>query len=354
LGPFQAVVFVGTMSGALSGQKMRRRELITLVGGLVATWPLAAYAQEAPKIPQIGVLSGGRGDRTDASLTTIDAFIPALRELGYIEGQNIAFDRKFADGDANRLSALAQELVERKVDAIVVLATPAARAAKRATSAIPIVAIGMADPVGDELVSSLARPGGNVTGTTFLGPELVSKRLQLLKELVPHLARVVVLWHPQAYGERTMAGMFKEIESAAQSMGIKLRNLPVISPAELDGAFAAIATEPADGLIVFPSPMLFSQYARIATLATNNHLPAMYAAREAVAFGGLVSYGVNLPDLSRATAVYLDRILKGAKPSELPVQQPTKFELVINLRAAKALGLTISRDFLLIADEVVE
>jgi len=151
-----------------------------------------------------------------------------------------------------------------------------------------------------------------------------------------------------------MAGMLKEIDSAAESMGIKLRLVPAASPSDLDGAFATIARERAGGLIVFPSPMLFSQYARIATLAANNHLPAMYAAREAVAFGGLVSYGVNLPDLSRATAVYLDKILKGAKPSELPVQQPTKFELVINLKAAKALGLTISRDFLLIADEVIE
>jgi len=333
---------------------MRRRDFIALFGGTAATWPLAAYAQQVPKILQIGVLSGGRGDRTDASLTTLDAFIPALRELGFIEGQSVAFDRKFADGDANRLDVLAKELVERRVDAIVALATPAARAARRATSTIPIVAIGMADPVGDELVSSLARPGGNVTGTTFLGPELVSKRLQLLKEIVPHLSRVVVLWHPQAYGERTMAGMLKEIESAAELIVVELRLVPAMSPADLDTAFAAIASERADGLIVFPSPMLFSQYARIANFAADNRLPAMYAAREAIMFGGLVSYGVNLPDLSRATAVYLDRVLKGAKPSELPVQQPTKFELVINLKAAKAIGLTISREFLLIADEVAE
>lgn len=333
---------------------MRRREVITILGVAMASWPLATYPQQVPKIPQIGVLSGGRGDRTDASLTTLDAFIPALRDLGYVEGQSVAFDRKFADGDANRLDLLAQELVERRVDAIVVLATPAARAARRATSTIPIVAIGMADPVGDELVASLARPGGNVTGTTFLGPELVSKRLQLLKEIVPHLSRVAVLWHPQAYGERTMAGMLKEIESAAETMAVKLRLVPAANPADLDSAFAVIASERADGLIVFPSPMLFSQYARIATFAAGNHLPAMYAAREAIVFGGLVSYGVNLPDLSRATAVYLDKVLKGVKPSELPVQQPTKFELVVNLKAAKALDLKISREFLLIADEVVE
>jgi ABC-type uncharacterized transport system substrate-binding protein len=245
-------------------------------------------------------------------------------------------------------------LVDRRVDAIVALATPAARAAKQATSAIPIIAIAMADPVEDKLVSSLARPGGNVTGTTFLGPELVSKRLQLLKEIVPGLSRVVVLWHPDAYGERTMAGMLKEIESTAQSLRTKLQLVPATSPDDLSSAFAAMTAERSDGLIVFPSPMLFSQYSRIVTFAANNHLPAMYAAREGVELGGLASYGVNLPNLSRATAIYLDKVLKGAKPAELPVQQPTKFELVINLKTAKALGLTISRDFLLIADEVIE
>jgi len=333
---------------------MRRREFVTLVGGTVAAWPLAAHTQPATKVPQIGLLSLGRGDKSDASLATIDAFVPGLRELGYIEGQNIAIDRKFADGDANKLSALAEEFVEHRVDAIVAFATPAARAAKRATSAIPIIGIGMADPIEDELASSLARPGGNVTGTTFLGPELVSKRLQLLKEIVPSLSRVVVLWHPHAYGERTMAGMLKEIESAAQSLGTMLQLVPAASPADLSSAFVTMATERADGLVLFPSPMLFSQYSRIVAFAANNRLAAMYAAREGVELGGLVSYGANLPDLSRATAIYLDKILKGAKPAELPIQQPTKFELVVNLKTARALGLTISRDFLLIADEVIE
>ena len=201
---------------------MQRREFITLIGGAV-TWPLGARAQQATKIPRIGVLSLGRGDKSDASLATLDAFMPALHELGYTEGQNVAFYRKFADGDANKLRRLAQELVDSRVDAIVVLATPAARAVKQATSSIPIIAIGMADPVEDELVSSLARPGRNVTGTAFLGPELVSRRLQLLKEIVPDLSRVVVLWHPHAYGERTMAGMLKEIDSAAQVLGTKLQ-----------------------------------------------------------------------------------------------------------------------------------
>ena len=215
---------------------MRRREFITLLGGAAAAWPLAARAQQATKIRQVGILSLGRGDKSDASLTTLDAFVPALRELGYTEGQNIAFDRKFADGDANKLSRLAQELVDSRVDAIVVFATPAARAVKHVTSSIPIIAIAMADPVEDELVTSLARPGGNVTGTAFLGPELVSRRLQLLKEIVPRLSRVVVLWHPRAYGERTMASMLKEIEIAAQSLGTKLQLVPAGSPDDLGNA----------------------------------------------------------------------------------------------------------------------
>jgi len=333
---------------------MKRREFIALLSGAAVAWPLAAQTQQTTRIPQIGVLSLGGGGKSDASLKTLDAFVVALRELGYTEGQNIAFDRKFADGDANKLSGLAQQLTEHRVDAIVALATPAALAAKRATSVIPIVAIGMADPIGDELASSLARPGGNVTGTTFLGPELVSKRLQLLKEIVPGLSRVVVLWHPRAYGERTTAGMLKEVENAAQSLGAKFQLVPAAGPADLDNAFVAMTAERSDGLIVFPSPMLFSQYSRIVTFAAENRLPAIYAAREGVELGGLVSYGVNLPDLSRATAIYLDKILKGAKPAELPIQQPTKFELVINLKTARALDLTISRDFLLIADEVIE
>jgi putative ABC transport system substrate-binding protein len=333
---------------------MKRRGFIKLVGGAVMAWPFAAHAQQATKMPRVGLLSLGGGDKSDASLATLNAFVPALKEHGYTEGQNIAFDRKFADGDANKLVRLAQELVDSQVDAIVTLATPAARAVKQATSSIPIIAIGMADPVEDELVSSLARPGGNVTGTAFLGPELVSRRLQLLKELVPRLSRVAVLWHPRAYGERTMAGMLKEIDSAAQSLGTRIQLASAADPDELGGAFAAITRERSDGLILFPSPMLFSQYSRIVTFAANNRLPAMYAAREGVELGGLVSYGVNLPDLSRATAAYLDKILKGAKPAELPVQQPTKFELVINLKAARALDLTISRDFQLIADEVID
>jgi putative tryptophan/tyrosine transport system substrate-binding protein len=202
---------------------MRQRDFIRLASGAAIAWPPPARAQQTMNMLRVGVLSLGSGDKSDASLTTLRAFVPALKELGYTEGQNIVFDWKFADGDATNLSRLAHELVDNRVDAIVTLATPAARAVKQATSSIPIIAIGMADPVEDELVSSLARPGGNVTGTAFLGPELVSRRLQLLKELVPGLSRVAVLWHPRAYGERTMDGMLKEIDRAAQSLGIKAR-----------------------------------------------------------------------------------------------------------------------------------
>jgi putative ABC transport system substrate-binding protein len=332
---------------------MRRREFITLSGSAVAVWPLAAPAQHTKK-RRIGVLSFGRGDKSDASLATIDAFLSGMRELGYTEQQNIAFDRRFADGDANKLDELAQQLVEQRVDAIVALSTPAVRASRRASSTIPIVGIGMADPVEDGLASSLGRPEGNVTGTTFLGPELVSKRLQLLKEMVTGLSRVAVLWHPRAYGERTMAGMLKEIDSAAQSLGTQLHFVPADRPVDLDNAFAAMAAEHADALIVFPSPMLFSQYSRIVTFAADNHLPAMYAAREAVDLGGLVSYGVNLRGMSRATATYLDKILKGATPAELPIQQPTKLELVLNLKTARALGLNVALQLQQFADEVIE
>jgi len=333
---------------------MRRRDFIKLVAVCAAARPLAAYAQQAVKIARIGILAPNRAGESDPSLIMLNAFVAALQELGYTDGQNIVFERKFASGDVNRLRALANELVEQRVDIIVAISTTAARAAKQATSAIPIVAIGMADPVEDELVASLARPGGNVTGTAFLGPELVSRRLQLLKELVPRLSRAAVLWHPLAYSERTMMGMLKEIEGAANTLGTKLQFVPAAGAGDLEPGFAAMVRERAEAVIIFPSPMLYGQYARIVDLAASSRLPAIYAAREGAELGGLVSYGVNLADLSRATAVYLEKILKGAKPAELPVQQPTKLELVINLKAAKALGLVVTREFLLVADEVIE
>src|SRR5262245_48252371 len=293
------------------GGTMRRRDFIKVFAGCVAARPLATHAQQTTKVPRIGILTPGRADNSDTSLQSLNAFVAAFRKLGYVEGQNIAFERKFADGNVDRLRALATELVEHRVDVIVANSTPAARAAKQATTTIPVVAIAMADPIEDELVASLARPGGNITGTTFLGPELVSKRLQLLKELVPGLSRVAVLWHPRAYGERTMAGMVKEIESAAQTLGTKLQFVPAAGPDDLEHAFASMTKERPDALIVFPSPMLWGHYSRVVNFAASNRLPAMYAAREGVELGGLASYGVNLPDLYQATAVYLEKVLKG-------------------------------------------
>jgi putative ABC transport system substrate-binding protein len=249
---------------------------------------------------------------------------------------------------------LAVELIAGNVDVIVALSTTAALAAKQENGTIPIVAIGMADPVGDDLVVSLARPGGNVTGTTFVGPELVAKRLELLREIIPGLSRVAALWHPNAYSNRTMAGVVKEIEGAARGFGIQLQLVPALSPDDLDGAFTAITKERADALVITPSPMLFSEYPRIASMAASTRLPAMGVAREFADFGGLISYGANLPEVARQTAAYVDKILKGEKPADLPVEQPTKYELVINLKAANALSLAISPLLLARADGVIE
>jgi ABC-type uncharacterized transport system substrate-binding protein len=333
---------------------MKRREFITLLGGATA-WPLAARAQQpigrTGKMPLVGVLMPGPAAHSAATLVP---FYRGLQDLGHIEGQNLAIARRDGDWKADRLPALAAELVGLKVDIIVAWSTPTARAAKQATNLIPIVAAVMADPLGDELVASLARPGGNVTGTTFLGPELVARRLQLLRDVVPGLARVAALLHPRAYGEQTMANLVKDIEDAARTLGMQLQLMPAAGPDDIASAFSTMAKERAGAFIVMPSPMLFGEHRRIVELAANNGLPGMYQAREFVDAGGLMSYGANLDDLFRHTATYVDKILKGAKPANLPVERPTKFELVINLKAAKAVGLTINRDLLLVADEVIE
>jgi putative tryptophan/tyrosine transport system substrate-binding protein len=333
---------------------MRRRTFITLLGG-AAAWPVAARAQQpigrTGTMPRVGMLMPGPAAHSAA---TLDPFYRGLHELRYSEGQNLAIERRDGNWKPDRLPALASELVGLKVDIIVAWSTPAAQAAKQATNSVPIVAAVMADPVGDELVSSLARPGGNVTGTTFLGPELVAKRLQLLRDVVPGLARVAALWHPHAYGEHTMAKVVKDIEDAARTLGMQLQLVPADSPDDIASAFSAMAKEHAGAFIVMPSPMLFGEHRRIVELASNNRLPGMYQAREFVDAGGLMSYGANLDDLFRRTATYVDKILKGAKPADLPVERPTKFELVINLKASREVGLTINRDILLVADEVIE
>jgi putative tryptophan/tyrosine transport system substrate-binding protein len=333
---------------------MDRRAFIAGAGSVAAAWPLRTLAQQASKVPQIGILSPGRSQQPDFILNMLDAFQHGLDELGYTQGRNIVVERQYADWSPDVLRRLATELVARKVDVVVAASTTAARAAKGATDTIPIVAIAMADPVADELVSSLARPGGNVTGTSFIGPELVSKRLQLLREVVPGLSRVAALWHPHAYSDTTTAGLRKEIEISARTLGLQVQLVPADSPDDFAGAFATMTTERADALILLPSPMLFGEYRRIVSMSASSRLPAIGAAREFADFGGLMSYGVNLPDLARQTATYVDKILKGAKPAELPVQQPTKFELVINLKAAKSLGLDVPTALLARADEVIE
>jgi putative tryptophan/tyrosine transport system substrate-binding protein len=332
---------------------MRRREFIGLVGTAVVS-PLTARGQYPERTRRIGILSPGRTVLPDPTFNMLNAFLQGLQELGYTEGQNLTVESKFANGSSDQLRKLAAELARGEPDIIVAFSTTAARPAKQATRTIPIVAVAMADPVADELVASLARPGGNVTGTTFLGPELVSKRLQLLREVIPGLSRVAALWHPNAYSERTMAGVRNEIEVAAQTLGLQLRLVPAVSPHDFVDAFAAMASERAEALIVMPSPMLFGEYERIVGIAADNKLPAMGAAREFVDFGGLMSYGANLLDLARQTATYADKILKGAKPAELAVEQPTKFEFVVNLKTAKALGLSVPPSLLARADELIE
>jgi putative ABC transport system substrate-binding protein len=333
---------------------MKRRDFITLVGGAVAAWPLAARAQQPKKVARIGVLNTGSLESPESSLVMLDVFRQGLRELGYVEGTNILIESRTADGKIERFADLATELVRLKVDVIVAANTPAARATQQATGTIPIVVPVMGDPVGDGLVASLARPGGNITGLTFLGPELLPKRLALLKQALPTVSRVAALWHPGAYGERTMSNMMQETEAAARTLGVHLGLVAVQGPDELDRAFSTIAAERADALIVFPSPMLFTERKHIVDLAAKHRLPSMSMGREFVELGGLIAYGASITDLFRRGAGYVDKILKGVKPTDLPVEQPTKFELVINLKTARELGLTIPREFLLLADEVIE
>jgi putative ABC transport system substrate-binding protein len=328
---------------------MQRREFLTLIGGAAATWPPSAEAQPKGKFPLIGVLNPGSIDVPGAV-----GFYEGLRDLGYIEGSNIRIERRYGDWNTDRFKQVAVDLVRLEVDVIVVMSTSPARAAKQATSAIPIVVGGMADPVGDELIVSLARPGGNITGTTFIGPELIPKRFALLKDAVPGLSRVAALWHTSAYGKRTMEGMLRDTESAAQALRLHLQLVPAVSPRDVDDAFVAMARERADALILLPSPMLYGEHKRIVELAAKSRLPAMYAAREFVEDGGLMSYGASLPDLFRRAATLLNKILNGANPADLPVEQPTKLELVFNLKTAKEAGLAIPREFLLLADEVIE
>jgi putative tryptophan/tyrosine transport system substrate-binding protein len=331
---------------------MRRREFLSVLAG-TATWPLAARAQPAPKIPRIGLLING-SSATSEVRANFDIVRQGFAELGYVEGQNIRFEERGSDGTIDRLPALASELVGLKVDLIIAFATPGGRAAQHATSTIPIVVGSMGDPVQDGLVASLSHPGGNLTGTTFLGPELVPKRLALLKELLPAISEIAVLWHPGAFSELTTSDMLKQVTDTAGGLGLRLQLVEARSPDQFERAFADMAKGRADALFEFPSPMFYQERKRIVELAAKYRLPAMYNAREFVEAGGLISYGANILDLNRRTAVYADRILKGAKPSDLPVEQPTKFELVVNRKTAKTLGIDVPPALLATADAVIE
>ena len=323
-----------------------------MLWGAPAAWPLAARAQTA-KVARIGYLITGALESPETRINR-DAFRQGLNELGYIEGRNIVIEYRSADGKIERLPGLATELVGLKVDLIVALATPAGRAAQQATTTIPIVVTAMGDPVRDGLVASLARPGGNITGTTFLGPELVPKRLSFLRELLPTISRVAVLWHPGAFSEPTIREMLNEVAQAARTLGVQLQLVEVRSADEFDHAFTTMVGARAEALFQFPSTLFFNERRRIVDLAARHRLPAMFNAREFVQLGGLIAYGANLAELNRRAAAYVDKILKGAKPFDLPIEQPTKFELFINLKTAKALGLAVPDRLLVGADEVIE
>jgi putative ABC transport system substrate-binding protein len=322
--------------------------MILALGGLFG--PIAAEAQQATKVPRIGYLTVDRA----ASPHLIEAFRQGLRDLGYVEGRNVEIEYRDAEGRPERLPGLAAELVALKVDVILAGSTPQALAAKQATRTLPIVFASAPDPVTSGLVTSLARPGGNVTGLSNIAPELVGKRLELLKQAVPGVSRVAVLWQPGGSGEHTGKDMLKEAEVAGRALGVRLQFVEARGPADFDRAFSDMTRAHASALTSLGGSMFFNARRRLVDLAAKNRLPAVYPQREFVDAGGLMAYGPDLADKFRRAATYVDRILKGARPADLPVEQPTKFELVINLKAAKALGLTIPPSLLARADHVVE
>jgi ABC-type uncharacterized transport system substrate-binding protein len=310
--------------------------------------PHVIEAQQPEKVYRIGYLDQGS---TAGGKPYLDAFRQGLRDLGWVEGRNVALEVRFAEGKTDRLPALAAELVRLKVDVIATSSTPAALAAKRATTTIPIVIGFAADPVGSGIVTSLARPGGNITGWTHQGFELRRKYLQLLKEAVPGATRFGVLWNPtnQVHGPS-----LKIIEAAASQLKVELHEVGVQDPQQLENAFSALAQKQVEGIVVFPDGMFLAQTPLIVALAARQRLPVMYGVREYVEAGGLMAYGANLPEMYRLGAAIVDKILRGAKPADLPVEQPTKFELLINLKTAKALGLAIPQSLLVRADELIQ
>jgi putative tryptophan/tyrosine transport system substrate-binding protein len=327
---------------------MERRAFIRLIAGSLLAAPLAAEAQPR-KAPRVGYLSPG-SPSDPGRQRRFEAFRQGLRELGYVEGQNIAIEPRWAEGKYDRYSALAADLVRLKVDVIVAVGGRASQDAQQATRTIPIVMSVTIDPLGIGLVASLARPGGNVTGLSLMASEVVGKQLELLKEMVPKVSRVALLWNPANPGS---APQLREAEASARVLGVRLQTLEARVPQEIDSAFAAMTKERAGALVVLTDAIFMNQRRQIAELAAKRRLPAVYGVREHAEAGGLMVYSANFLDLERRAATYVDKILKGAKPADLPVEQSTNFELVINLKTAKTLGLTIPPSLLQRADEII-
>ena len=324
------------------------RLVISGLCALLFAFSLSAEAQQAAKVPRIGYLTGSP---VSAIAYRTEAFRQGLRDLGYVEGKNIVIEWRYAEGNPDRLPALAAELVRLKVDVIVTGGSAATRPAKGASSAIPIVMAGDGDPVGDGFVASLARPGGNITGLSSLAPELSGKRLEILREIVPRLSRVAVLGTSI---NPSNAQALRETELAAGAFGVKTQYLDVRVPKDMETAFRAMRKGRVEAVLVLGNQFLISQRTRLAELAVKSRLPAMYYRREYVEDGGLMSYDANPNDLTRRASTYVDKILKGAKPADLPVEQPKKFEFIINLKAAKQIGLTIPANVLARADKVIK
>ena len=326
---------------------MRRRDLIVLLGGAAAAWPLAARAQQADKVARIGSLRHGSAA---ANADRIEAMRAGLRQLGYVEGKNIVIEFRWAE-TVDQLPELATELVRMNVDVIFAPSSTEVEAARQATKTIPIVFAVHADPVGIGHVASLPRPGGNITGLTMLMTDLAAKELEILKEAVPQATRIGVLWNPTTPSHPPAV---QAVKDAGEKLGVELRMVPARTAEDFDGALASMAAERVGAFLVLGAPLVLSHRARLAELALKYRLPSMFGIREPVEAGGLMSYAADLKDLTRRAAVYIDKILKGAKPADLPVEQASKYELFINLKTAKAIGLTMPEAFLLRADKVIE
>jgi putative ABC transport system substrate-binding protein len=329
---------------------MRRREFITFLGGAAASpaiWSLAAHGQQVGKVHRVGFLWDGPDVFPDA----IEAFVQGLGDLGYVEGRNLAIEYRWGEGKPDRMRALAEELVRLKVDVIVAPSSIYTEAAKQATSTIPIIFMSHADPLGTSHVTSLVHPGGNVTGLSLMMPETTVKGLELFKEIVPTLSRVAVIFDPATPSH---GPSLKAADAAGPKLSLRIQPVPVRSATEYESAFSSIVRERVDGVLVLSTPLFIAGAKPLADLAIAQKLPSLFGPSHNVQAGGLMSYSPHRADQWRRAAIYVDKILKGAKPADLPVQQPTKFELVINLKTAKAIGLTISESFLLRADKVIE